>query len=212
MVLNKILIADDHPLARRGLATLIRSEWSDVEIQEASNGAEAVAHYNSTQPDLIILDYQMPQLSGFDAAKKILSVNKSAKIILLTMFDSVPIAMNFLRIGGKAFLTKDAEVNHMLHAIQLVSQGDYYFHSSHEVELLRWFQMGMERNVPSISFTPRELQVCLKVSKGMTNLEIAEDLKLSVRTVEGLRLDLLRKTETKNTAQLIQYVFENGIR
>ena len=128
------------------------------------------------------------------------------------MFDSIPIAMNFLRIGGKAFITKDSEVDHILKAIYSVMNGDYYFHSSNEAELSHWFQMGMQKNVPAISFAPRELQVCLKVSKGMTNQEICEEVKLSVRTIEGIRLDLLRKTGTKNTAQLIEYVFENGIR
>ncbi len=159
MRLNKILIADDHPIARKGLATLIKSEWPHVEIHEAANGLEAVSNYNSVKYDLIILDYQMPLLSGFDAAIRILSIEKSARIILLTMFDSVPIVMNFIRIGGKAFLTKDGEVIHILDAIQMVSKGDYYFHSTNEAELLRWFQMGMEKNVPSISFTARELQI-----------------------------------------------------
>lgn len=72
--------------------------------------------------------------------------------------------------------------------------------------------MGMQKNVPTISFSPRELQVCLNVSKGMTNQEIAKELNLSTRTVEANRHDLLKKTKTKNTAQLIEYVFENGIR
>jgi DNA-binding NarL/FixJ family response regulator len=212
MALNKILIADDHPMARKGLSTLLKSEWNKVEIKEAGNGLEAVELYGTFKPDLTFLDYRMPQLSGFDAAKKILTIDRTARIILLTMFDSIPIAMNFLRIGGKAFISKDSDVEHIIAAIQSVIKGDYYFHSNHEAELLRWFQMGMEKNVPSISFSPRELQVCLKVSKGMTNQKIAEELKLSVRTVEANRQHLLKKTDTKNTAQLVEYVFENGIR
>lgn len=78
----------------------------------------------------------MPQVSGFEAAKRIIAIESQARIILLTMFDSIPIAMNFLRIGGKAFISKDGEVDHILKAIQAVMNGDYYFHSSHEAELL----------------------------------------------------------------------------
>lgn len=212
MVLTKILIADDHPMARKGLTALFKSEWNQIEIKEASNGLEAVELYTSFKPEITFLDYRMPLLSGFDAAKKILSNEHSARIILLTMFDSIPVAMNFLRIGGKAFITKDSEIEYILKAVHAVMNGDHYFHSNHEAELLHWFQMGMQKNVPTISFSPRELQVCLKVSKGMTNQEIAQELNLSVRTVEANRQDLLQKTKTKNTAQLIEYVFENGIR
>jgi DNA-binding NarL/FixJ family response regulator len=210
--MHKLLIVDDHPIARKGIITLIKSEWHQVDIQEASNGEEAMTQFINHKPDLIILDYQMPKVSGFEAAKRILSINKAARIILLTMFDSVPIAMNFLAIGGKAFIAKDSEVVTIIKAIHSVLNGDYYFHSRHEAELLHWVHMGMQKNVTSISFSPRELQVCLKVSKGMTNQEIADELKLSVRTVEANRHDLLKKTGTKNTAQLIEYVFENGIR
>jgi DNA-binding NarL/FixJ family response regulator len=210
--LKKILIADDHPMARKGLVTLLKGEWPQVEVFEARDGDEVVAAYPTFNPELLILDYRMPTMTGYEAAKEILQVNCTARIILLTMFDSIPIAMNFLRIGGKGFLSKGSEVEHIIKAINTVVQGDIYFHSDNEEELLHWFQMGMAKNVPAISFTPRELQVCLKVSKGMSNKEIADELKISVRTVEDYRQELLRKTGAKNTAQLVEYVYENGIR
>jgi two-component system, chemotaxis family, chemotaxis protein CheY len=118
------------------MALTTLSEWNQAEIIEASNGLEAIDLYNSTKPEIAFLDYRMPHLSGFDAAKKILSIESKARIVLLTMFDSIPIAMNFLRIGGKAFITKESEVEHILLAIKAVMNGDYYFHSSHEAELL----------------------------------------------------------------------------
>lgn len=157
MLLTKVLLADDHPMAHKGLATLLRSEWSQVEINEANNGLGAVELYTTFKPEITFLDYRMPQLSGFEAAKKILSVERSARIILLTMFDSIPVAMNFLKIGGKAFISKDGEVDDILKAIQAVMNGDYYFYSSHGAELLRWLHMGMQKNVAAISISPREL-------------------------------------------------------
>lgn len=121
----------------------------------------------------------MPHYSGFDAAKNILAHDWSARIILLIMFDSIPIAMNFLRIGGKAFITKESTVDHFLTAMKAVLNGDYNFHSNHEAELLRWFQMGMQKNVPAISFSPRNCRCAWKF-KGMTNQKIAKELNLSI--------------------------------
>ncbi|MEQ1585774.1 MAG: response regulator transcription factor [Cyclobacteriaceae bacterium] len=209
--MKKILIADDHPMARKGLVTLLKGEWPQVEVFEARDGNEVIAAYPTFNPDLLILDYRMPTLTGYEAAKEILQVNSTARIILLTMFDSIPIAMNFLRIGGKGFLSKGSEVEHIIKAINTVAQGDIYFHSDNEEELLHWFQMGMAKNVPAISFTPRELQVCFKVSKGLINKEIAEELKISVRTVETYRQQLIAKTNVRNTAELVEYIYKNGI-
>ena len=211
MTVKKILIADDHPMARLGLVALLKSEWPTVEVFEARNGVEVVEAYPTFIPDILILDYRMPKMTGYDAAKEILQTNSTARIILLTMFDSIPIATNFLRIGGKGFLTKGSDAEHIIKAIYELAKGDFYFRSDNEIELLHWFQMGMTKNVPAISFTPRELQVCFKVSKGLINKEIAKELKLSVRTVETYRQQLIEKTNVRNTAELIEYIYKNGI-
>lgn len=211
MAIEKILLADDHPVSRKGLIALLKSEWPRIEVVEAIHGSEAVEKYPTTKPDVTILDYRMPHLNGYETSKEILRKDRSAKILLLTMFDSSPIAMNFLQIGGKGFITKDAHVDQILAAIRAVEKGDHYFHSRYEDEIIEWMQTGMKKRAPVISLSPRELEVCLKLSKGFTAQAIADELTISVRTVETYRRHVMEKTNVKNTAEMIEYIYKNGV-
>lgn len=210
-MLKKALIADDHPVSRNGLGTLLRTEWPEVEILFTSNGEEATDQYSKNKPDLVILDYRMPVLNGLEAAKRILEIDRHAKIILLTMFDTKPIVLNFLKVGGKGFLHKGTNVDQIIQAIYGVLQGDYYFSSECETEISRWLSSGMKEKIPVISFSHREHQLTLKIVRGLTNKEIAAELDLSTRTVEFYRKKLLSKTQVKNTAELVEYIARNGI-
>lgn len=211
MALKKILIADDHLISRRGLNTLLKHQWPEATIIEASNGLEASTFHLEFQPDLTILDYRMPQQTGLEAAKQIVSLDKNANLILLTMFDSIAIALNFLKIGGKGFLNKDGNIDHIINAVTSVSSGNYYFSTTHEREIISWMKTGMKKNVPYISFSEREIQLCIFISKGMTNTEIASAMGLSPRTIETYRSNLIQKTKVGNSLELVAFVYENGI-
>lgn len=211
MSLKKLIIADDHPVSRSGLVAVIRLEWPQVEIFEASNGVELVNMYKTLRPDLIIVDYQMPQKNGLEASIEILRKNPDAKVMLLTLYDSIPVALNFLKHGGKAFISKGSDIDHILNGIKAVMEGKHYFSSKHKVEIQQLLEVGIKKNVPTLSLSPREFQLVMKLCLGMTNREIAEKMSLSARTIESYRKNLLKKVQVKNTAELIEYIIRNGI-
>jgi len=212
MTPKKILIADDHPVFKMGLSLLLKHEWPDLELLTLKNGLEVLENFEKFNPDLIFMDYRMPLLDGYETSDRILKKNSKSKIVLLTMFDSFPIAINFLRIGGKGFLSKEIDTELIIKAVTSIHLGGYYFHSSHELQILEYIENGMRKNIPKISFSPRELQVCLKISKGLTNREISKELQLGLRTVETYRQNLIEKTGVKNSPELITYIYRNGIR
>ncbi len=211
MPLKKILIVDDHPTFRKGVSALLKDEWPQVEIMEATNGLEAITKCDHDRPDVVLIDYRMPQLNGYDATLQLLKNHAGLKIILLTGYDTLAIALNFLKIGGLGFLVKGGESEEIIHAIRTVLNGDYYFNSQHEPQLVKWLERGTQQKVPSLKFTSRELEIVLKLSRGMTSKEIADSMQLSARTLETYRFDLIRKTEVKNSLELIRFVYQNGV-
>lgn len=211
MTVKKVLIADDHVMTRKGIELLLKILYPKIEIVEASNGKEAIYQYKCNKPDVLLMDYNMPEMNGYDASHQILKVDKSVKIILLTMFDTTLIAFNFLKIGGKGFISKGAPSVDICDAVRVVANGDYYFSSVHEKEIAEWLEKGITQKVPKIKFTALELGIIVKISKGRTSKEIAEELNLSLRTVETYRYDLIKKAEVKNAFELIEFFFRNGI-
>jgi len=211
MTLKKILIADDHPVFRKGISLLLKEEWHQLEIIEAANGLEIIDHYQNHQPDLLLIDYSMPNLNGYEAAEQLLKKNKELKIILFTMFDSTAVAFNFLKIGGRGFIAKGGHPDEIIKAIRTVWSGDYYFHSQYEKEIVQWLSKGVDQITPKLKFTTKELEIVLKLSKGMTCKEIGDAMQLSARTIEAYRADMIAKTKVKNSLELISFVYKNGI-
>ena len=211
MPVKKILIADDHALTRRGTELLIHSVYPRVEILEANNGQEVIAQYESHKPEIIITDYSMPVMNGLEAARILLKKDKQIKIILLTMFDSVAVALNFIKIGGRGFISKGSDCTQIVDAIRAVSIGDYFCSSANEKDILKYLLEGVPRNFPKLNFTRLELAIVVKLSIGKTSKEISQELNISVRTVETYRYDLIKKTGVKNSVELIEYVYKNGI-
>lgn len=210
MRIKKILIADDHPILRKGIALLLKSDFQNIEIIEAANGLEIIKQYNLHQPDLLLVDYSMPELNGFQAAEQLLGKNKAIKIILFTMFDTVEVALNFLKIGGRGFIVKGGETDEVIAAIRTVSNGDYYFNSQYEKEISHWLLTKSE-NIATIKFTSRELEIIVKLSRGLTCAEIGRYMNINTRTIESYRADLIKKAGVKNSVELIAYVYRQGI-
>lgn len=208
---RKILVIDDHPLILTGIKMLLKSQWPKLTVLTATDTNEGLDAYRKHRPNLCLVDYRLNGSTGLDLTKMILEIDDQALLIMLTMFDSMPVALNFLKLGGKGFLAKDGEVEEIFNGIKAVWRGDYYFHSRHEKELAQWIKKGFDNTIPKLEFTQRELEVCLKISKGLTTREIANELDLSVRTVETYRQRLIEKAGVKNAPELVEYVYRNGI-
>ncbi len=211
MPLKKILIADDHAMTLKGIKLLLLDSFPHIEIVEARNGKEVITQFEEHKPDVLLIDYHMPEMSGFDAAHSLLKKDRDIKIILFTLYDTCPIVLNFLKIGGRGFIYKGSPNEQICEAVRVVYNGEYYFSSENENDIITWLETGMPDKIPKIKFTSLELAILIRLSKGMSNEKIACELTLSIRTVETYRYDLIRKTGVKNSLELIEFIFRNGI-
>jgi two-component system, NarL family, invasion response regulator UvrY len=207
-----ILIADDHPLFRKGLEDIIRTtDYAAANIFLASNGQEALRLCTAHAIDLIFLDVNMPEMNGYDAAEAILEARPTVPIIVITQFDEIPLILNLFKTGAKGFLTKNIEGEEIAAAMSSVLKGDYYYHSKFDETISSWLMSGLRKQIPSVRFSDREMQLIMLMSKGKTTHEISEQLGLSFRSIETYRYQLIKKVNVANTAELITYVYKNSI-
>lgn len=200
-----ILIADDQPLVRIGLSAFIKTLNKNFIIHEASSGKETLEIFYRHPIDLLILDYRMPGLNGYEVAREILSVNITKKILIVSMFTDIPVITNMFHIGVNGIISKSAPIEEIEKAIEAILSGKFYF--SKEFEALIPGRLGQ---IPAIRFTERELDLVINLSKGKTSSEIAKNWGISAKSVETYRSRLIEKTGVKNIAELIDYFHRNG--
>ncbi|MEQ8363570.1 MAG: response regulator transcription factor [Cyclobacteriaceae bacterium] len=205
------LVAEDHLMARRGIVQILIQNNLVMDLWEAGTGTETVRICLENPIDLVLMDFNMPEMNGFEAAKRILARKKNIKILAFTQYDELPVVMNFLQIGVRGFLTKMADEKELVDAIRTLMNGDYYYHSQFDNRINKWLKQGLSINIPKIHFSQREVQMVTLISRGKTSNEIAKELDISPRTVETYRYDLIKKTKSKNTADLVGYVYRNGL-
>ena len=213
-----IIIVDDHKLFRQSLSILLKQHLDDISINEASSGAELIhkLERDKYRPDIILLDVEMPKMSGVETARKVLSKKKynTIKIIILTMHNDKSLIMDLMDEGVHGYVLKDADVAEITEAINQVQQGRYYV-SKQTFEAIRHSVStnGKTNNVTTISdgmLTEREKQILMMVCREYTNKEMADELNLSVRTIDGHRNRLLKKAGAKNTAGLVKFALRSG--
>lgn len=206
----RILIADDHDLVREGLvARLNISDQMEV-CGEADNGISALEKAQSLKPDIIFLDISMPGMTGLEVAEKILTVSPKNKIIFLSVYDNPEYIREALRIGAKGYLLKDVSREEMTLAVNAVYNGGTYLGSKVAKAFDTRNQDNDARGV-DYKLSGREKEVLAEIAHGATNKEIAEKLKISVRTVESHRLAIREKTGGGNAAALFKIANELGL-
>lgn len=198
-----ILIADDHPLFRKGLSRMIKQLGFEGEILEARHGDEVLALRCEHDIDLYILDYSMPLMNGYDAAKVILRTKPRAKIIIMSMYDDLHLLTNFQNVGIKGFINKNSEPEQVKQALTAVLSGREHYPI---------VDRKATRSVtPPLQFTPREMELIQLLAKGHTTRDIARLLNLTQKTVETYRCRLLEKVNVKNTSELLSFVYRIGV-
>jgi DNA-binding NarL/FixJ family response regulator len=205
------LIAENQPLALKGIIqTLEESNFASL-ILEAKTGEQAVSLACTNPIDLVIMNYSLPNLNGFEAAKQILIKKKPIKILAFSHFDELPIILNFFKIGVKGIITKLENVHEIMDAIRTILNGDIYYNSQFNFYIDEWLHDNTAYTIPTIHFSKREIQMVTLISKGFTANEIAKDMGVSVRTIETYRYDLIKKAKVSNTSELIGYSYRNGL-
>lgn len=205
----KIILADDHRIFRDGIISLL-SDKKEIEIIDvASDGEELLEKLKHTIPDIIILDINMPKISGLEAAKKIKEETPCVKICILSMFTNQEFALNALNIGIDGFLPKDISKNELLDAIYAINKGEKYFNRLISENLLLSYVKN--QNEKKEELTSRELEILKLVAEGYSNKEVAANLSISNRTVECHKNNIMKKFNVNSTSELIIYAIKNKI-
>ena len=209
-----VIITDDHKLFRKGLAALL-SDFDFIEvIGEAGNGMELLDLLTTanSKTHIILLDLHMPVMDGPEVLQEIKNLYPEIKVIILTMEDDQQMIAHLVDEGVNGYLLKSADPNEMEMALKKVIQNDFYFSDSISTLVMKELLNHKNGQKPfEIKLTLREQEVLTLICKELTAAEIADQLFLSVRTVEGYRAKLLSKTQTKNMAGLVLYAVKNKL-
>jgi len=209
----RILIADDHELARNGIRSVLESHPGWEICAEARDGREAVELANQLKPDILLLDIGMPNLNGLDAARQILAMRADARILILTIHDSEQVVREVLAAGARGFLLKSDAGRDLVAAVEALQNRRTFFTSKVAQMMLDGYLRPQEEanafNQPVL--TPREREVIQLVAEGKSTKEVAIALSLSVKTAETHRTNLMRKLDLHSVADLTLYAVRNGI-
>ena len=211
----KIVIVDDHVMFRDGLKSLIEQQNIGDIIAEAENGKKFLEIIEKQRPDLVLMDIEMPEMNGLEATENALQKYPDLKILVLSMFGEEDYYIRLINAGAKGFILKSSGKRELEDGIREVALGESHFSN----ELLRRiiFNVGKNKSGKNqssgsdLEFTERELEVLKLLCNGLSNAEIAEQLNLSVKTIETHRSKLLLKTGIKNSISLVLFALKNKI-
>ncbi|OIQ16894.1 MAG: DNA-binding response regulator [Flavobacterium sp. MedPE-SWcel] len=211
--LIKIALVDDEVLFRKGISFILQREENIDVIFEASDGEELINKLKeNTEPDIIIMDLKMPNINGVEATKIIKKSHPNIKIIALTSYNTTSFIANMIDVGAVSYVIKNTTPKDLLTTINEVNTVGYYY-NEYVMQVIQNHLIAPGKKVKSRfdqeKLTKREVEVLKLICKQHSGQEIADKLFLSVRTVEGHRNNLLRKTECKNMVGLIIYAIQN---
>lgn len=209
----RILIADDHPVFRFGLRALLEAQSDMVVVGEAESGATAVQLSRSLQPDVILMDINMPGLNGIEATKQIAATDPHPAILIITMFDDDTV-FTAMRAGARGYLLKGAQGDETLRAIRAVANGEVIFSPGVAAQMMNFFARGVSGVTHSTLFpelTPREREILGLLAQGLSNTAIAEKLVLSPKTVRNQVSTIFSKLQVASRSEAIIKAREAGL-
>lgn len=210
----RIMIADDHELARRGIRSLLESHTGWEVCAEAKDGREAVELAGEFKPDVVLMDIGMPNLNGLEAARQIIAAAPKVAVLILTMHDSDHTVREVLRAGARGFLLKSDAGKDLVAAVEALElQRTFFTTRVSQMVLDGYLDRGPQEENGSNSemLTTREREVIQLLAEGKTSKEVAVALHLSVKTAETHRTNLMRKLGLHSVADLTRYAVRNGI-
>jgi DNA-binding NarL/FixJ family response regulator len=204
------MIVDDHDAVRRGLRDLIATKPYYTVVAETGDGRSAFELAREHNPDIVILDYSLPELNGLDLTHLLRRALPRVQILLYTMHDREEIILDVLRAGVRGFVLKSDSERHLIAALDALSINRPYFSGAISETLLDKF-LEAKATMAASSLTQREREVVQQIAEGRINKEIAAILTISVKTVETHRASAMRKLNLRTTADLVRYAVRNNI-
>jgi DNA-binding NarL/FixJ family response regulator len=208
----ELLIADDHPTFRRGLRALLRNEPGVAIVGEVETGDDAVTFAERLQPQIVLMDVQMPGCNGIEATRQILAQSPHIRILMLTMFDDDDMVFAAMQAGARGYLLKGADKGEILRALRAVASGEAIFGPAIAARMMRFFApRPAEPARPFPELTGRELEVLSLLAQGQSNSAIAERLVLSLKTVRNHVSNILAKLEAADRTEAIDRARNAGL-
>ena len=209
---TKVVIADDHPIFRRGLVDLIESDSSFTIVGESDCGEKAIDLIKKLKPDIAVIDLSMPDISGLEVVKEIRKTNLAVEFIILTIYKNEEYISKAIDLNVRGYILKENTEDDLLTSLKSVAKGDYYMShllSSHLISKKRNME-EFEAKIPSIkSLTTTERRVLKLTAENKSCKEIAEEMCISPKTVENHRSNISNKLNLKGRNKLLQFAIEN---
>ncbi len=209
----RVAIADDHALFRAGVKTSLSGRKDVQMVAEAENGMQLLNLLKHIQPDVILLDIQMPIMDGLTTLPEIKRLHPDVRVIMLSMHNDHSVITRMMEIGANSYLTKDSDSEMIYQAIKTCYEQEFYFNDLTNKALLNGLRMKrpVEQEIPEVSLNDKEVTILKLMCEEKSTREIAAAVDLSPRTVEAIRDKLKTKTGAKSLAGLIMYAVKAGI-
>jgi two-component system response regulator NreC len=208
----RILIADDHGLIRAGLRALLEDVPDLHIVGEAADGLAVLRLSSELHPDVVLMDVSMSGLNGIEATRQLKDISPQSRVLALTVHEDEGVLREMIRAGAFGYIIKRAAESDLIQAIRVISQGHMYVHPELTSALLKDISPHTApRQIDRDTLTPREIDVLLLLARGYTNRQIAQELNLSQRTIEGHRSSLVGKLGFSSRVELMNYVEERGL-
>jgi len=208
----RVLICDDHTLFREGLRSLLQNEPGVEVVGEAENGRDAIEKLKQIPADVVLMDISMPHLNGFEATQKIVQTCKNVRVLVLTMYDEDDLIIRCLEAGASGYVLKDAPAEQLVYAIREARKGGKYLSPSVVNKVVsQYLQTSVRPKDAYDLLSNREREVLKMLAEGLSVKEIAYRLKLSVKTVEAHKYNLMRKLDVHDRTELVKYAIQKRL-
>lgn len=207
----RILIADDFPIVRQGVAQVLHDQGQAYEIDEASHGREVLEKIRSRHYDAVLLDISMPGKSGLEVLKEIKAIKPDLPVLMLSMHPEDHYAVRALKAGAAGYLTKAQDPSQIVEALRRVLAGKRYVTEAVAEHLVMEIGQDKKSDVPHQRLSDREFEIFCKIASGKTISQIADELCLSVKTVSTYRARILEKMQMKSNADITRYALKAGL-
>jgi DNA-binding NarL/FixJ family response regulator len=204
----RLFLADDHTLIREGFKSLLGGNDMFTIVGEADNGADVITMVDQVQPDVIMIDINMPRLSGIEVIERLHKSHPAIRFLVLTMHEEREYVLKALKAGADGYVVKSIERAELEKAVKTIYDGGRYF-SPQITSIIAESAANPPEQTPEL--TQREREVLQLVANGRSTKQIADELEISIRTVESHRINMLKKMSVSNTAELIKKSMELGI-
>ena len=207
----RILIADDHPVVRKGLWSCLSAKTIFKVVGEASDGVDAIQKVKELAPDVVLMDIDMPQKDGLEVTHVLRKESPNVKVLILSMQSNRDTVLRIIKAGARGYVLKDAPTDELARAIESVNAGEAFFSPPVAQIALNQYLTDTDDTKPLAKLSERESEVVALIAEGKSNKEIAMHLGIGVRTIETHRERIMRKLDIHSVAGLTRFAIANGL-